>query len=243
MASSVPPADVAQLLAARVLRLHAEMDRLNHFELLEVPESASGEAIRNAFQRCARDFDPARLEGEDERWRPLAAEIFGRITEAYRTLANEGRRQLYLRSLRRPSLASGRPPSSLRQFDAKRVFQAARLCLMQGRTDDAMLLVKQLCELHPDQVQYLALHAWLRVVRGDLRAGHTADTILSTLNRAVSERRDDLEIRMYRARVLERLGRAAEAFRDFCFVAKADPRNLEALQKVRASGSEEANGA
>lgn len=137
-------------------------------------------------------------------------------------------------SSRAPGSTSGRPPSSLRKFDAKRVFQAARLCMMQGRTADALLLVGQLCALHPEQAQYLALHAWLRVVSGELRAGHTADAILSTLNRAVSERRDDMEIRMYRARVLKRLGRAKEAHLDFSFVANVSPSNAEAVREVRA---------
>ena len=144
------------------------------------------------------------------------------------------------RSSRAPSLVPSRPSSSLRKFDAKRVFQAARLCMVQGRTADAMLLAGQLCELHPEQVQYLALHAWLRVIGGELRAGHTADSIMSTLNRAVNERRDDLEIRIYRARVLKRLGRAKEALRDFSFVANANPANEEALREVRAY--EKANG-
>jgi Flp pilus assembly protein TadD len=105
--------------------------------------------------------------------------------------------------------------------------------MVQGRTKDAMLLAGQLCELHPEQVQYHALHAWLRVLSGELRAGHTADSIITTLNRAVSERRDDLEIRMYRARVLKRLGRAKEAFRDFSFVASANPANEEAVREAR----------
>lgn len=105
-----------------------------------------------------------------------------------------------------------------------------------------MLLVGQLCALHPEQVQYLALHAWLRVIGGELRAGPTGDAILNTLNRAVNERRDDLEIRMYRARVFQRLGRAAEAFRDFSFVAHANPSNMEAVREVRAYDAKKAHG-
>ena len=86
------------------------------------------------------------------------------------------------RSSSTASAVPSRPSSSLRKFDARKVFQAARLCMVQGRTKDAMLLAGQLCELHPEQVQYHALHAWLRVVSGELRAGHTADSIIGTLN-------------------------------------------------------------
>jgi hypothetical protein len=104
---------------------------------------------------------------------------------------------------------------------------------MQRRLADAMHLVRQLCDTHPEQVRYLALHAWLRVESGELHV-HSGATILDVLSRCVSERRDDLEIRMYRARVLKRLGRAEEAFRDFSFVAHANPRNAEAAYEVRA---------
>jgi hypothetical protein len=38
---------------------------------------------------------------------------------------------------------------------------------------------------------------------------------------------------MYRARVLQRLGRTDDAMRDFRFVANADPTHLEALREVR----------
>jgi Flp pilus assembly protein TadD len=72
-----------------------------------------------------------------------------------------------------------------------------------------------------------------RCGRGELALGPVADEIVMTLTWAVRQRRHDLEIRMYRGRVLQRLGRRDEAIRDFSVVASMDETNLEAISEVR----------
>lgn len=66
-----------------------------------------------------------------------------------------------------------------------------------------------------------------------LEAGPLAQEISRTLTWALRECRTDLEIRMYRARVLQRLGRHEEALRDFSVVASMDATNQEAACEVR----------
>ena len=56
---------------------------------------------------------------------------------------------------------------------------------------------------------------------------------MDTLTWAVRERRTDLEIRLYRGRVLKLLGKMDEAIRDFSVVASTDEQNLEAVREVR----------
>ena len=68
--------------------------------------------------------------------------------------------------------------------------------------------------------------------RGELK-GAAAAEILDTLTWAVRERRTDLEIRLYRGRVLKLLGKLEEAIRDFSVVASMDDQNLEAVREVR----------
>lgn len=146
--------------------------------------------------------------------------------------------------LREGQTASDEPSRSLRpgvegrgasaRFKPDRLFQAARLCLKQNRLDDAVLLIRQACAAEPEQYQYLALHAWLRVLRGELKPGPTGESILDVLNRAARARPVDVDIRMYRAHALQRLGRGEEAYRDFCFVAKVDRLNVEAVRAVRS---------
>jgi tetratricopeptide (TPR) repeat protein len=114
-----------------------------------------------------------------------------------------------------------------------KLLQAARICLRRGRAEDAFTLMEQACAVAPHNLQYQALLAWLRVERGDVRPEDDAQPIAELLTRAVHEHPDDLEIRLYRARSLQRLGRSADALLDFAFVANADPRNVEAARELR----------
>jgi Flp pilus assembly protein TadD len=50
---------------------------------------------------------------------------------------------------------------------------------------------------------------------------------------AVRQQRTNLELRLYRARVLQRLGRNEEARRDFELIASLDPWNAEAARALR----------
>lgn len=278
-------------LAYLVLQRHARLAQLNHFEVLDVAEHASAEAIRRAFQQAVLRFHPDRLQGEHERLRPLAKEIVCRIGEAYRVLEHDGGREQYRRSLaeyphlaavrscvpstrpsgpaaRASSIPTARPdtlairPSSaptLAEHAATlppdgrslplsacseelapehgrtpaQAFASAKIQLAHGAIEDALALIEQACRAEPGHPRYHALHAWVRAQQRVLEPGPLADEILMTLTWAARERRTDLEIRLYRARVLQRLGRHEEALRDFSVVANMDPTNQEAAREVR----------
>jgi tetratricopeptide (TPR) repeat protein len=141
----------------------------------------------------------------------------------------------------RPSSAPGAPPATpssaalggASRLTPEQAFEAARIQLKRGATEEALALVGQACLAAPEDPKYLALHAWLRVERGQLKPGLAADEILATLTWAIRQQRTNLEIRLYRARVLQRLGRVEEAIRDFSVVASMDEKNLEAAREVR----------
>jgi tetratricopeptide (TPR) repeat protein len=227
--TSIPPASVA----ARVSQRHAELARLDHFALLGVPKDADRDTIRRAFQQNARAFHPDRLHGDDERLRPLAAAIFRRLTDAYRVLDDDASRERYQRQLECRGRTSVPPGGSL-EADPERLYQTARLCLKRGQHEDAKRLIRLACEADPERADCQALRAWLLVQSGgELRPGPVADRILRLLTRAIGGCPDDLELRMDRGRVLSRLGRAADALRDFCFVSRADPGHVDAAREKR----------
>jgi tetratricopeptide (TPR) repeat protein len=130
-------------------------------------------------------------------------------------------------------LPSSRHPRHTRGAENDKLLQAARICLRRGRAEDAFTLIDQACAVAPRNLQYQALLAWLRVERGDVQPEADAQPIAELLTRAVHEYPDDLELRLYRARALQRLGRSADALLDFAFVANADPRNAEAARELR----------
>ncbi len=59
----------------------------DYYELLGVPRDATLTAIKRAFKRLARRFDPAKIEG--------AADSFAELQTAYETLSDAERRSRY----------------------------------------------------------------------------------------------------------------------------------------------------
>ena len=98
---------------------------------------------------------------------------------------------------------------------AEQAFECARIQLRRGAFEEAFALVERACSAEPEQ------------------PGPVAEEILATLTWAARQRRTDTEIRIYRARVLQRLGRHDQAIREFAVVASIDEKNLEAIREVR----------
>ena len=127
----------------------------------------------------------------------------------------------------RPELDPGRAE------DAARAYQAAQECVGRKQFARAETFARQACEADPQSAEYLALHAWLRVQGGELSQPVRATQIMALLDRAVMKERESVSIRFYRAQALKRLGRDAEAYRDFRFVARRQPDHLDAVREVR----------
>jgi hypothetical protein len=100
-------------IASLVMQRHARLSHFNHFEVLDIPESADRETVRRAFQQAVRRFRPEQLIGEYERLKPLAKEIVCRVGLAYRVLEDDASRAQYRRSLAEyPHLAAVRPSAT-----------------------------------------------------------------------------------------------------------------------------------
>jgi hypothetical protein len=115
----------------------------------------------------------------------------------------------------------------------RKAFEAARINLKRGALAEASAFAQQACDGEPECLEFRALCAWLRVQRGELKSDADAQEVLTILTRALREQRHNLDIRLFRARVFQRLGRMEEAMRDFSVVASMDAKNLEAVREVR----------
>jgi tetratricopeptide (TPR) repeat protein len=94
-------------------------------------------------------------------------------------------------------------------------------------------LAREACDADPGNPELMALHAWLRMLTGDLSTPALAAQIVAALDRAVMKAPESVPVRSYRGQVLKRLGRDEEAFRDFRFVARRAPEQLDAVREVR----------
>jgi hypothetical protein len=117
--------------------------------------------------------------------------------------------------------------------EAERAILAAREHITKKQFAEAERLARSACNAEPDNAEHLALHAWLRAQLGELAVPAQAAQIRAALDRAVMKAPASVPVRFYRAQVLKRLGRDEEAYRDFRFVARRAPEQLDAVREVR----------
>jgi tetratricopeptide (TPR) repeat protein len=117
--------------------------------------------------------------------------------------------------------------------DATRAIESARESISRKQFSQAEALVRKACSLDPNNAEYLALHAWVRMQNGELGVPALAAQIVAALDRAVMKAPTSVTVRFQRAQVLKRLGRDDEAYKDFRFVARRNPELIDAVREVR----------
>jgi hypothetical protein len=117
--------------------------------------------------------------------------------------------------------------------EASRAVEAAEEHITKKQFADAERLMRAACNADPNNPEYMALHAWLRVQIGEHAVPAFAAQIVSALDRAVMKAPTSVPVRFRRAQVLKRLGRDDEAYKDFRFVARRAPDHLDAVREVR----------
>jgi tetratricopeptide (TPR) repeat protein len=125
--------------------------------------------------------------------------------------------------------------------EGARAGEAARECLGRRQFPEAERLARKACEADPGNPEYLALHAWLRMQCGELAVPASAAQIVAALDRAAMKAPGSVSVRFQRAQVLKRLGRDEEAYKDFRFVARRNPAELDAVREVRLHEIRERN--
>lgn len=86
--------------ARRVSAIHEVLDSQDYYKLLEVPSTAPGSDIKEAYYRCAMQYHPdrfARLENED--LKRQIYDVYKRLSEAFKVLINPVTRKYYDKQL------------------------------------------------------------------------------------------------------------------------------------------------
>ncbi|MFM2420951.1 MAG: hypothetical protein RL385_5674 [Pseudomonadota bacterium] len=78
------------------------LDRLDYYALLQIPREATRDAVRAAFHRFASKYHPDKHTGDGASLSKVerAAHVYRRGAEAYKVLADPGRRRAYDAGLR-----------------------------------------------------------------------------------------------------------------------------------------------
>src|SRR3989442_13432891 len=67
------------------------MGKRDYYDVLGVPRTASGDEIKKAYRRLAKEYHPDMAKGDKK----VAEERFKELSEAYEVLADEGKRKIY----------------------------------------------------------------------------------------------------------------------------------------------------
>jgi DnaJ-class molecular chaperone len=87
----------SQAKANQLDSLVEALDRLDYFEILQLPKNASRSEIKKAFHQGSRAYHPDRYyQLTDEALKAKVGRLYKRMTEAYYVLRDDAKRQKYL---------------------------------------------------------------------------------------------------------------------------------------------------
>ena len=225
---AAPPAE----RRAEIECVAASLESLDHFELLGVARTADGAEATKAFMALAKRWHPDRLPAELADLKATCAGLFARLNEAHATLSSDERRAQYLASGGSAAAPSGSDAAVVSSLSAAAAFQKAEFFLARGEVSEAERLARQALELDSRAPEIQALVAWIDGSNPSA-SPRAIEAAIGTLTRAL-EGSDSMEKGFFwRATLLKKSGRLAEAVSDFKRAVDLNPHNIDAAREVR----------
>ncbi|HET7753981.1 MAG TPA: J domain-containing protein, partial [Anaeromyxobacteraceae bacterium] len=171
-ATTAQATTAAQAPAASVESLRATLERMaagDHFEVLGVGRDAPSSRIKTAYFQLAKQYHPdSAYAGENDEQRKLRADVFARVSEAWRVLSDEGRRASYI-----DELANGGAPSVdvAALLEAEQVFQQAVIQVKTRQYAAALGSIDRAAQLNPKEPEFDVWRAWVLFLVDDDKKG------------------------------------------------------------------------
>jgi tetratricopeptide (TPR) repeat protein len=214
------------------------IENQNYFEMLGLDKKAETPEVKAEFFKLAKDFHPDRLPPELAPLRGCVEVIFGYLNEAHKTLGDDEQRIAYLRSVRE----GGGTPAAERLMqqilDSAIAYERVQVFARKHQYDDALELIQKILTVTKDEPDYHAMQAWLLMNKFPGEGAPTGK-IMEALDRALELQQEHERAHATKAKMLQRLGRQAEALRHFKRVVAINPNNLEAAREVRVASMRE----
>ncbi|MFO0546956.1 MAG: DnaJ domain-containing protein [Polyangiaceae bacterium] len=241
-----PPPNLSAELKQRWTEIEAKSASLpneNYFEMLGLEKGATDPQIQAAYFKVAKTWHPDRLPAELQELKGAVSSAFAKFNEAYATLSDVAKRTEYLKTVESgggKAISDAEAEQVQRVVDAALEFQKAEVMLKKNDLAQAEVFAKRAASADPEQIEYVALVAWVQAMRrGDpppFPEGKTSsfyDDIISILDTVLI--RDPMfeKALYYRAVLLKRTGKEERAMRDFRMVVQINPKNIDAVREVR----------
>jgi tetratricopeptide (TPR) repeat protein len=233
---AAPPASLTGELAERwreITDRAATIDRADYFMMLELARDATREQVESAFLALAKRWHPDRLPPELAPVRDACSRVFGRMSEARSTLADDEHRARYMRLLAEGSGTPEMQESVAKVLEAARDFQKAEIRFKRNDLVEAETYCRQAMEADPTQPDYLAMLAWLTALKPESQSVDKTLECIKMLDRAVAMSERCERALFSRAMLYKRLGKGDLATKDFKRVVDLNPRNIDAAREVR----------
>jgi CheY-like chemotaxis protein/curved DNA-binding protein CbpA len=140
----------------RFSRLNEEMEPQNHFERLGVSQKAKEQEIKRAYHELAKVLHPDKLPpNTPEDIRDLCRSVFSKLSEAYETLSDNIKKDIYLKELEH-----GRAELV---FQAEEFSEQSKIALGKGDYKKAKELMLECKRLAPQSTEQKLLLLWARI--------------------------------------------------------------------------------
>jgi CheY-like chemotaxis protein/tetratricopeptide (TPR) repeat protein len=215
-------------LAARV----AAMRRQDHFAILGLSTSASGEQIRQSYLSLAREFHPDKLAGSaSAEIRQLSEEIYNLVSLAHDVLVDPRERERYTRDLAAGNVQREAGEDVGRILAAEGKFQKGEELLRRGALAEAHQAFQEAVALYGDEGEFHAFLGWTRyrIAPEDPRAVEEAIRELET---AIKLNPKSDRTYLFAGQIYKATGRADLAEIHFEKAIQANPGSAEALREL-----------
>jgi tetratricopeptide (TPR) repeat protein len=158
-APAVAPAAIPQLSLAELRATLERMGAADHFQVLGVSREAPSARIKIAYFQLAKQYHPDSAQpGEGTDQRELRAQVFARVSEAWRVLSDEARRSAYLDEL----LNGGAPSVDVAALlEAEQIFQEAVVYVRTRQYAAALDAIDRAAQLNPKEPEFDVWRAWV----------------------------------------------------------------------------------
>ncbi|HEV8322203.1 MAG TPA: J domain-containing protein [Myxococcota bacterium] len=219
-------------LCARIVEKHATLAQANHFEALELATTATGAEVQEAFRGLAKRFHPDRLPRDLDEVRPLVEDVFRRLSEAHKILADDKEREAY-----RALLGSGGPKDrsdAARVLQAEEAYKQGEAALKRGAFAQAQREFAEALRLHPQEAEYRAAEAWahFRAAAVPAEAPRLRREAMLAVQQALADRKDSESLNWMMGELLEGEGNPAAAVTHYRKVVAKNPHHIDAKRKV-----------
>jgi tetratricopeptide (TPR) repeat protein len=217
---------------SELAQLAAEMADRGPFEIFGLPETATDEEVRVAYEQLCERTHPDRVGDAGGAVRELAEQVFERVENAFGVLSDPRRRQEHLLARRRAGREAAEKDEGRRAVEAELRFQKGEAALRQRAYDEAVQCFEEAVSLHPEDGEYHAHLGWaLHVSRPEDRK--RAELALIHLKRAIKLARDREKPYLFMGRVCQAIGRSDVAVKMFTRAVQIQPECVEALRELR----------